>query len=789
MSKTWALLPYSGRRFSCSLQSVELFLLIAAIAAGTGCGMLNQSTPSASVKNVANPTITISPANPSITSDATQQFSALVQNTSNTAVVWSASVGTISSTGLYQAPKVTSNQTISVTATSASNSALSSKVSATLVPTQNVALLRIVTSRLIQATTGVSYNQALAASGGVAPYKWNLASGSLPSGLQLDDATGVIAGTPSQSGNFSFTVSVKDSTSTQTNQPFALAVATSSTGNFDGPAELPRVYLQTSLADTATPGKTTHVAAGGDLQSALNNANCGDTITLQAGATFSGVFYFPKKACDAGHWIIVRTSAPDSSLPPEGTRMTPCYAGVSSLPGRPALHCTSTQNVLAKLVFGNKTGYGPVVFSSGANHYRLIGLEITRNVKTGIVSNLITPDVNAPADHIVLDRLWVHGTPQDETTRGVFLSGVTNVAVIDSFFTDFHCIAMTGSCVDAQAVAGGAGDLPMGVFKIVDNFLEASGENIIFGGAEATQTPADIEIRRNHFFKPMTWMLGQPGFVGGADGHPFIVKNHFELKNAQRVLFEGNVLENIWGNQGQYGYSVLLTPKNAGNACPRCLVTDITVRYSTISHAGGVFEFANVPSDAGGLATAGERYSIHDVIADDIDYITYKGRGTLAEITSVPQFNLQHLQIDHITVFEPHVLFNVGADVIQKMLNFTFTNNIVNAGSSGMTTTGGGTSNCAYNETPLVLLNACFTPYAFSHNAIVNPPSNYPPSTWPSGNSFPASAAEVQFVNYKNGNGGDYHLQPGSPYKNAGTDGRDLGADVDAVLSAISGVL
>jgi hypothetical protein len=46
----------------------------------------------------------------------------------------------------------------------------------------------------------------------------------------------------------------------------------------------------------------------------------------------------------------------------------------------------------------------------------------------------------------------------------------------------------------------------------------------------------------------------------------------------------------------------------------------------------------------------------------------------------------------------------------------------------------------------------------------------------------------VQFVNYNGGNGGDYHLQPSSPYKGKGTDGKDLGADVDALRSATAGV-
>src|ERR1700691_1079065 len=79
---------------------------------------------------------------------------------------------------------------------------------------------------------------------------------------------------------------------------------------------------------------------------------------------------------------------------------------------------------------------------------------------------------------------------------------------------------------------------------------------------------ADIEIRCNHLFKPMFWMQGQPGFKAPA----FIVKNHFELKNAQRVLFDSNILDDNWGGFSQHGYSILLTPKNhdgdGASVCP-----------------------------------------------------------------------------------------------------------------------------------------------------------------------------------------------------------------------------
>ena len=135
---------------------------------------------------------------------------------------------------------------------------------------------------------------------------------------------------------------------------------------------------------------------------------------------------------------------------------------------------------MAKVAF-SEVGSGPIVLAHGANHYRFIGLEITRSLPKAAVYNLVSAEKGGAADHIVFDRMWLHGTAQDETTRGVMLSGTSNFAIVDSFFSDFHCIAVTGVCGDSQAIAGGLGDQAQGTFRIVNNYLEAAGENI-WGG-------------------------------------------------------------------------------------------------------------------------------------------------------------------------------------------------------------------------------------------------------------------------------------------------------------------
>lgn len=576
---------------------------------------------------------------------------------------------------------------------------------------------------------------------------------------------------------------------------YAASATDNAPARFDGPAELPRIYIQTSITDTPAPGKVHAIKSGSDLQSALDQATCGDTLALEAGSTFSGRFHLPKKNCDDSHWIIIRTSAPDSELPAAGSRLTPCYAGVASLPGRPDFHCASLKNVLAKLIFEGKAGEAPVLLAPGANHYRLEGLEITRAAGDSRITALVAPEVRCPADHIILDRVWVHGTAQDETTRGVFLAGTSYVAIVDSFFTDFHCVAVTGACTDAQAIGGGGGELPSGPYKIVNNFLEASGENILFGGGPATITPTDIEIRHNYLFKPLIWKPDQPGFVGGASGRPFIVKNLFELKNAQRVLFEGNILDNNWGGVGQRGFAIVLTPRNqVPNVCPLCRVTDVTIRFCKARHMASGMNIANDRSDTGGVSTAGERYSIHDLVFEDIDGEFYKGFGAFAMVISnAPQ--LRDVKIDHVTAFPSRVALIVGANRENpRPANFTLTNSILSAAEREVTSTGG-KQNCAFGMPqlgPEAVFKSCFSEMTFRNNLIIAPNGR-----WPRENSFPKNAESVGFINYNRGKDGDYRLcktknQPtsckqASQYIHTGTDGKDPGADIDAIESATSG--
>ena len=113
----------------------------------------------------------------------------------------------------------------------------------------------------------------------------------------------------------------------------------------------------------------------------------------------------------------------------------------------------------------------------------------------------------------MIDRSYLHGNDAGNYRRGVALNGA-RLAVVDSYLENFH-----DANTDSQAIAGWNGPGP---FKIVNNFLEAASENILFGGSDPAfvgLVPSDIEVRRNLSTKRLAWRTA---------GVP--VKNAFELK-------------------------------------------------------------------------------------------------------------------------------------------------------------------------------------------------------------------------------------------------------------------
>jgi PKD repeat protein len=78
--------------------------------------------------------VSVSPTSVTTSSGGTQQFTATVAHTSNQAVTWSTTEGTISDTGLFTAPVVSTTTTVTVTATSVASTSKSASATVTVQP-------------------------------------------------------------------------------------------------------------------------------------------------------------------------------------------------------------------------------------------------------------------------------------------------------------------------------------------------------------------------------------------------------------------------------------------------------------------------------------------------------------------------------------------------------------------------------------------------------------------------------------------------------------------------------
>ncbi|HTI38144.1 MAG TPA: PKD domain-containing protein [Vicinamibacterales bacterium] len=576
----------------------------------------------------------------------------------------------------------------------------------------------------------------------------------------------------------------------------------------------------------------------------------GDTLLLRAGETFHGNFTLPAKSGTS--WITIRSDASDSQLPADGVRLVPSDRSGGN----------TSRSLLPRLVgLGGALITTPVVETKpGAHNYRLEFLEIDGSANLGFETLVQLGDGSAatPPSDIILDRDYLHGHPTKGMKRGVSLNGV-RCDVINSYIADIKAVN-----ADSQGIAGWNG---AGPFKIINNYIEAGAENILFGGSDpgvANLIPSDITVSRNYLTRPIAWrnpIMATPASVSasattggsltagahyfrvvavlytdsvsavsvpskevsattvasgavrvswagvsGADnyriyhgtaagaesryveiaasstaytytgsaeksgsppttGTPWVVKNNFELKNAQRVTVDGNVMENTW-LAGQYGYAVVLTPRNSENRAPWSTVKDVTITNNIIRHAAGVFNIANRDDVYPSGPTT--NVSVRNNLFYDIDNYTYGGGAKAILIGGGPT----PVTFDHNTFVHVNSSF-LYAYGPYTMNSFTFTNNLTRHFEYGI---------MGENTSPGNLTIQTFFP---GSNITCNAIAGANPKVYPTKNAYPTvDAWTASFANFA---GGDYRVVSTSAIYTPGCTDPIPGADVDKVNAAIGG--
>jgi hypothetical protein len=385
------------------------------------------------------------------------------------------------------------------------------------------------------------------------------------------------------------------------------------------------------LADevAALPPPVTTVAAGGNLQAALDS---GDTIQLAAGAVYTGNYKVRSGTTLIGNGAkLVGVGGPALYLPP------------------------GTSNVYVSNIEAGSS-WDQSIIKIGDNTATTQG----------------TPD-KQPI-HITLDHISIQTF---RGKRGIEVHAA-DVRVTNSYIVDVY----SAGALDSQAIwIGNASCNPC---ILTGNTLSAGSENVFVGGDTVKMlnpdgsrvVPKNILVERNNIFKPLSWQT---------DGVNRGVKNLIELKNGTGVVIRNNTLDGSW-RAAQDGYCIVVTPRAWGT------VADVLVEGNTCTHVGGGFNILGADGSTytptlTGLVIRNNRLTIdhltyggrgilalltgapHDVTLDS-NLVTFTGN-------CVVYIDLPHSRMspDGVTLVP-----------IAPMASFSLTGNLTTAGTYGVIT-------------------------------------------------------------------------------------------------------
>ena len=290
------------------------------IAGTTSTGNSFASSDTAAL--VVNAPVAITTSSPLPTGTAGAVYAQALTATGGSGVyAWSVSQGTLpgglalnpATGGIAGTPTTAGTQYFGVKVTDS----LSRSTSAGFQMTVNPTLVITTSSPLPAGTVGVAYSQTLTATGGSGQYTWAVAAGSLPGGLSLNAATGMIGGQPTSAMASNFTIQVTDTNQASVSQPFALTIISpASITSLSPDSSNAGLSLQVTIA-----GSQTHFSQGTTVASfgpgvAVGGAAAGQPgpVTVTSATSATAAIAIGASAAAGSQTVTVTTGAEQATL-------------------------------------------------------------------------------------------------------------------------------------------------------------------------------------------------------------------------------------------------------------------------------------------------------------------------------------------------------------------------------------------------------------------------------------------------------------------------------------------
>lgn len=402
----------------------------------------------------------------------------------------------------------------------------------------------------------------------------------------------------------------------------SVAIGNLSTGSTPQAPTLPTTFG--TPYSLPVSGKLWNIASGdaAGLQFAFRNCASGDIIKLQSGAQYEAAtkavnnngsanditsfrIMPPRSGNPASPWVYVISSDyynNASGIKSEGNRVD-----LNQVPRMATIRISEGPN-----------GWPAITSWGAASYYRFVGIDFLTNspnlesngAASGGCVNMIqlgTKQASWDSDvyetvnkvgtwgiavssvldlphHIYFDRCLLRCMNDTEHLQAHILANCNYFALIDSACYGGHSTAES-NCVFIWNAYG--------PFKVQNNYLESLASQIILGANDPRipgLVPADLEFRNNYCKKPIRFDPNSAWFNPSGDYTLYDIKNHFEIKCAQRVLVDGNIFESCFGRSvGQKSCSIVLTPRNSNGNAPFSVCQDFTFTNNMLDGANIAF--------------------------------------------------------------------------------------------------------------------------------------------------------------------------------------------------------
>lgn len=598
------------------------------------------------------------------------------------------------------------------------------------------------------------------------------------------------------------------------------------------------ILAVTSLSEASTRRVCASGCAYTNLQTAIDEAQPGDEILLRAGETYVGHFVLKAKDAGATAFITIRSDASDASLPAAGRRLVPegkpgantARAALARLVGRTGTY-RAIPVIQAELgAHHYRLQFLDVDGISSEGYYTLV--ELGKNstsqtlanaphhivldrvylhghpqagIQRGVALNGRSIDIvnSYIADIFSMDEsqaiagfngagpFLIENNYLEAATENIMFGGsdprTVNLVPSDILIRGNHvtkrpawrnAALATPGLPTASARTGGALAAGTHYFKVVARVMSGGNEVVSLPSAEVSVSvsasgavhlswagvsgAAEYRVYRGTSAGGENRYLTASGtsllYTGSSEGSgaprttasKWPIKNLLELKNAQRVTIDGNVFEHTWF-AAQNGYALVFTPRNQEGTAPWSVVRDVTLINNIVRHASQGLSLLGSDNERSSQPMVNVR--IANNVFDDISS-AYGESGDFLVMTSGPS----GVVVDHNTIVHNGKVVLVDT---APAGGFVFTNNFVKHNAYGIYGSGCGTGLSAMQ---------CYFPGGV---VTANVFAGGPQASYPAGNHFPSVATFSSSLTDLAS--GLFALVTGSPYRGAGTDGKDIG--------------